>query len=485
MSTTNEHDHRLDMLNSFLTTPHRKLEDVAPLHSAMRKGDPIFYGHLAVWYIAEGDVRDHKEVMIANLLTSDLEEHREAGFVLLQRMPPYQVSRIVDFIRKTRKSLPNSTRTAVKTFLRAREEDDAFFDGAAVRQRQAMKHLYAALHIKPSARAEATLFRNEPPPDSPSYGIKLLAKATDPGEAARIIVDYKIPFTSAVGAIGKITPAILVALINAMSPAEVINNLKAIKARGAFDNPEVKALIDAKLKDATTSKRVSAFKALKAAEVASVDAETTERLERVANEQVRRKATIKRSTALFVDKSSSMTEAIEVGKQIAAMISGVTTAELKVYAFDTMAYEIKAKGPDLTDWEKAFQHVFPNGATSIGVALETMRLRKQSVEQIVVVTDEGENTTPFFATVYQRYSHELGTAPSVVIVKVGQHSTHLELALQGAHIEFEVYTFEGDYYSMPNLLPMLARPSRLELLLEIMDTPLPVRQATAVNGAEM
>jgi hypothetical protein len=475
MTHTNERDHRLAMLNSFLTTPHRKLERVAPLHEEMRASDPIFYGHLAVWYVAEGDVRDHKEVMIANLLVSDLAEHREAGFALLQRMPPYQVVRIVDFIRRTRKSLPNSTRTAVRTYLRAREADPAFFDGAAVRQRQAMKRLYASLHIKPGERAEATLFRNEPPADSPSYGVKLLAKAKDPGEAARIIVDYKIPFTSAVGAIGKVTPAILVALINAMSPAEVINNLNAIKARGAFDNADVKALVDAKLAEATSARRVSAFKALKAAEVASVDAETVERLERVANAQVRRKATIRRSTALFVDKSSSMTEAIEVGKHLAAMVSGVTEAELYVYAFDTMAYPVAAKGPELSDWEKAFQHVFPNGATSIGVALETMRIKKQAVEQIVVVTDEGENTQPFFAQAYKRYAADLNVTPTVAVVKVGSHSTHLERALEGEGIEFEVYTFDGDYYSMPNLLPMLARPSRLELLIEIMETPLPAR----------
>ena len=39
----------------------------------------------------------------------------------------------------------------------------------------------------------------------------------------------------------------------------------------------------------------------------------------------------------------------------------------------------------------------------------------------------------------------------------------------------ETFTFEGDYYALPNLIPLLSRPSRLELLMEILDTPLPVR----------
>ena len=39
----------------------------------------------------------------------------------------------------------------------------------------------------------------------------------------------------------------------------------------------------------------------------------------------------------------------------------------------------------------------------------------------------------------------------------------------------DTFTFAGDYYALPNLLPLLARASRLELLMEILETPLPVR----------
>ena len=65
---TTERDLRLEMLNSLLTTPHRQLEQVAAVHTEMAQRDPIFYGHLAVWYQRNGDVRDHKEVFIGQLL---------------------------------------------------------------------------------------------------------------------------------------------------------------------------------------------------------------------------------------------------------------------------------------------------------------------------------------------------------------------------------------------------------------------------------
>jgi hypothetical protein len=69
---TAERDLRLEMLNSLLTTPHRELGKVAELHKLMVELDPIFYGHLAVWYQRNGDVRDHKEVFVGHLLTSQL-----------------------------------------------------------------------------------------------------------------------------------------------------------------------------------------------------------------------------------------------------------------------------------------------------------------------------------------------------------------------------------------------------------------------------
>ncbi|MFB2918318.1 hypothetical protein [Aerosakkonema funiforme] len=474
MNTT-ERDWRLEMLNSLLTTPHRKLEQVSEIHKLIIELDPIFYGHLAAWYQRNGDVRDHKEVFVGNLLTSNVNEHRDAGFVMLQEFPPYEVSRIVDFMKQHRGKVPRSARTAVTRYLKTREKNPQFFDRAALRGRKAMKHLYATLHIKPSDRADAVLFKDKPPEDSLAFMLKQLAKAPSPAEQAALIVEHNIPYTVAVGAVKQLTPTVVVALINSMSPQEVINNLKSLKERGAMDHPEVKALIDEKLEVAAKSDRVSAFKAMKASEVAVVDEATATKLEQIVDVQVKQRGKITKTTALLVDKSASMTEALEVGKQIAAIVSAIAEADLFVYAFDAMAYPIQAQGKNLSDWEKAFRHIFPNGSTSIGAALEIMRLKRQAIEQIIIVTDENENAAPYFSTVYPRYCEELKVIPNVVLVKVGQHNSYLEHQLQQNKVTFESFTFAGDYYSLPNLVPLLSRRSRLELLMEILDTPLPVR----------
>jgi hypothetical protein len=108
-----------------------------------------------------------------------------------------------------------------------------------------------------------------------------------------------------------------------------------------------------------------------------------------------------------------MEDAIAVGKQLAALISGITQAVF-VYAFDTIPYPVTAKGKELTDWERAFQHINAGGGTSIGCALEVMRKKKQVVDQIIVVTDEGENAAPYFGEVYKSYCRELAIMPNVV-----------------------------------------------------------------------
>lgn len=472
---TAERDLRLEMLNSLLTTPHRQLEEVAETHQLIAELDPIFYGHLAAWYQHHGDVRDHKEVFIGYLLSGKVEAHRDAGFMMLQELPPYQVARVIDFMKRHRGKVPRSTRTAVRRYLAKREQNPAQFDRAALRARKALKHLYATLHVKPGDRAHAILFEDRPPADSLAAGLKQIARTTSPAEQARLIVEFKIPYTIAVGAIGQVTPTVLVALVNAMSPQEVINNLKSLKARGALDRQEVKALIDAKLEQAQSSNRVSAFKARVAADATELDAETTAKLEKITDEQVKRRGTIARPTALLVDKSGSMSCAIELGKHLASLISGISQAELFVYAFDTAPYPVEAQGTELSDWERAFQLIRAGGGTSLGCALEVMRKRQERVEQIVLVTDEGENTAPYFADAYAHYSRELGLMPNVAIVRVGRAQDWVEKQLQQQKVSVETVTFRGDYYALPNLIPMLTRPSRLELLMEILETPLPVR----------
>lgn len=470
----NETDVRLQLLDSLLTTPHRDLAKVGAFHLEMVDRDPLFYGHVAAWYFDHGDVRDHKEVFVAALCTSKIDVHRDAGTALMSRLAPYQIARVVDFMKNEFKKVPRSTKSAVKQILDELEAKPERFDRAAVRQRKALKHLYASLHIKPGPRADAILFKDKPPAGSLAHAVKDLAKATTDDDRARIIATSRLPYPVAVGAVTEMGPETNLALVEVMSPAEVVNNLGALKERGALKDKRVKRLVDEKLEQAKTAK-VSAFKAKAALEALDVDEDMAAKLDAITDEQIKRKGNITRDTAVLVDKSGSMSIAIEVGKRIAAMISGVTTGKLYVYAFDSAAFAITAKGKDLTHWEKAFALIRADGATACGAPLELMRGAGERVEQVVIVTDEGDNTPPFFHDAWVRYADDMFVRPDVIIVRVGTATDVVQRNLARVGVAAQVFTFAGDYYSLPNLIPLLSRPNRLELLAEIMKTPLPSR----------
>jgi hypothetical protein len=464
-------------------------------------------------------------MFVVTLVLSDFPGHRDVGLAMLRQMPPYQVVRVLDFVngRKTTRKVvekvkvakgkksgkakakdvaatpapapvkvrtvtesfglfknpPRSLRTEIVRYLRERESDADWFDGSVLVARKAVKRLYALNHVKPGERAQKILFEQDPPKDSRLFALRELSKADSPAEQARAIVENQIPYRVASTVIKQMTPTVLLALIDRMSPQELINNVASLKKRGAMDNPDLKAAVEQKLEAAQTSGRVSAFKAERAIEAggATMSADVKQRLEKVADARVKAKGRIERPTALLIDKSGSMQVAIELGKRIGAMISAVCAAELYVYAFDTMAYPIDRAGDDLASWERALLGITAGGGTSCGVALETMRLKKQYVEQVILVTDEGDNTAPLFVPGLLKYRETMRADPSVCIVRTPGGSTTVETACKQNGITADVFQFGGDYYSLPNLIPLLSKPSKLELLMEIMDYPLPVRRS--------
>jgi len=494
-----EQDVRLQILNSLLDSTHRDVGRTINTHREMISQDPLFYGHLAVWAMENTDIRDHKEVFTASLLLSEFPEHREAGYVLLQSFPPYQVVKIKNHVKKIfKKNPPRIMKSAVKSYLKGFELNDSRFDGAAAsRQKKSLIDLYASFRLKPGAfqnedtkveidgeecmvtRAQAILFEDQPPQNSKPYQVKLLSTIDDPVEQAREIVKHKIPYTTAVGAIKNMTPTVLAALINQMTDQEVLVNLGALKKRGALNNKDLKDLVDKKLAKVKKSKKVDVMKAAKAAETAGVDKELAEQLSDISDTQLKAKGRISMSTALIIDKSSSMSQAIDIGKRLGSMISAIAESDFYCWVFDNVATQIKVKSNKLADWEKALKMVRAGGCTSCGAPLWQMVERGQHVEQIVMITDQGENRPPYFKAALDHWKDKFGSLPRIVLVNVGGYNSRtLETRCRNSEVDYETFDIPAtsDYYSLPNIIPLLTKRGRLELLDEIMQTELPTRE---------
>ncbi len=510
-----EQDIRLNMLNSLLTTPHRDLAKVHGVHQELVKQDPLFYGRLAAWYAdpkgGHAEIRDHVESFIISLALSNFDGHRDEACALMRDLPPYQLCRVVDFIHGRKdtqvvrakkakvaagaeaekpkpetkvidyglfKNVPNSIRTEVTRYLREREADDDWFDATALSARKQLKRLYSVLHIKPGERAQKILFDREPPEGSKLAQLKALAKLTDPGEQAVLIAEQKIPYRVASTVITQMTPAVILALVEVMSSQELLNNLASLKKRGALDNPDIKARIDAKIGEAKKSKRVSALKMSKAVEAGALEGATKAAVEEVADAQLKAKGRIKRPIALLIDRSGSMSVSIEIGKRIAAMVSAIMDAPLFVYAFDKVPMEVTAKGTSLADWEAAFKGIKPHGGTSCGSPLLALERAKQRVETLLYVSDGGDNNHPLFQAQYPKYCAALAIQPNVVLVKLPGDQDTLSRQCESGGINLDVWDVPaGDMYSFPGLLPLLTRPSKLDLLMDILRWEVPKRRA--------
>ena len=124
------------------------------------------------------------------------------------------------------------------------------------------------------------------------------------------------------------------------------------------------------------------------------------------------------------------------------------------------------------------------GRTNIGSVVTLMERSGKQWEQIILITDEGENGTPTFSVALERYMQKTGFTPNVVIVRCkstsGTYCDKVEKGLRAKDVEVDIFDLTKsekiDYYSIPNLLPMLAGGSRVELLMSIMEMRLPNRQ---------
>lgn len=470
LSRQDERGVRAALLDAFLHASHGKLGTIHEVHAAAIERDAVFYGHLARWYNANGAVRDHQELFVAHLLASPLPAHRVHGQMLMQMLRVYQVARVVKYARQTLRVKGRSLRRAVEAYLRRREAHEAWFDECAIRDRHSLKALYASLHIKPCARAQAILFDESPPAGSRVAIARDLSRlADDPAAQARLIVEHHIHYTTALGAVKHWTPMVLFALVKVMTPPQVITNLAMLQRRGAFAHPETRSLLDERIREAVKCNRVCDFKTVVALRAVGHDVRITGGLLSSLQQRLRNRGTIDVPTAIFVDKSSSMDEAVEIGKQLAILCSTVATSDLHVFAFDSAAFEIFPPTRDVGGWEEAFGPVRADGCTSIGAPFK--RLHGRRVEQVVVITDGEENTSPMFRHALDAYERAHDVTCRLVIIRLGRSgvATPLEQTLRDR--EVTLIPFKGDYYNLPNVVPLLCNTPEA-LVEEVLAAPL-------------
>lgn len=471
---------------------HGKLGDYRTVALTATRDEPEFMAHLIAWNLREGQIRDSKvalPVLFAQhyLLENEL---RENALAAIASLDPRNLVRAVRFSKEKPSGIGGGgrpIRRVVERYLRVREENWSWWQRTAVQFREDLKTLYALNHVKPNTMAQWILFGTQGkvkakpryPKGTIFHAIATL-KDMNPSEAAGTIMERRIPFLVAFGALGAKAKdeKLVLALIERMSPTELTTNTKLLGKLGVQTVPALRAAFKEGLARAATSKKTT-LKAGRAAKALG-DTKLAKEMEHLQERQIDTLKGIEGDWLVLADKSSSMEASIEVSRHIAGTLARFVKGEVHLVFFNTSPQHIDVTGRTMEEIERMTAYVHASGATSIGCGMRWALDKKLNVDGIAIVSDMAENNTPAFASTYERYCKEFSKEPPVYLYVLASHYEQsawihqFERDLVTHKVDAQAFDLRGssvDYYSLPNLVQTM-RANRYSLIDEIMEVPL-------------
>jgi hypothetical protein len=461
-------------------SPHGNLADYVAVGLRAATEDPDFFAHLLAWDAVVGQIRDAKialPVLALAARPSD-KDYAENAMAHLADLPPFMFIRAWDFAKAVQAPIKPFRRLA-KRYLRDLEADFFRWERTAVSHRQQLIELYARFRVKPADFAKEALFEKRPVAGR-LRAVRELASMT-PLEAAGAIGKYNLPFKVVRGVMkDKLkNPDVIVAMINQMSSNDVVSSAKLLQNLGAMNIPACRAAYEQALKRVSESKRPnSTLKTSRAADAlaAAGDTKLADKLHNVQEQQLDHLKGIDGDWLVLADKSGSMHTAIDVARQITAILARLVKGKVHLAFFDSDVRYFDATGQTLEALTRLTKGIMANGGTSIGAGINYATDRKLAVTGIVIISDGACHaySANRFPPAYKRYTEAMGIQPSVYFYQLAGEPNNLTSECRVAGIdlkEFDLTRGKVDAYSLPNLVQTM-RASKYSLLDDVFDTPL-------------
>ncbi len=480
---------RSRLLGTLLKVKHRELTDYVGDVLPGAVSDPELFAHIMAWNHEHGKIRDTKVAFpIFALRTSAMDDREltENAMAHLASLGPrelaraYHLNKILSVENKLIRKNRGLLQDVIQAYLKTREADHGWWTRAVVRNRKAMLSLYCVSHLKPSIRTQRVLFDKNYAGEPVFDGIKRLSKM-EPFEAGGFLLAHKIPFTVAAGVGLKLDdPVVLLALVQSMTGNELITAAKQLSTLKSFKVGSVQDAYLEAVGKVSKDKRVSVAKASKA--IAAIRPDSAKKdLVRLKERAAEAAGTIKGDWVILADRSSSMDTAVKNSIEIAALLAHRVEGKVYLVFFNDQPRAFEVSGKTLDEIQHATRNVRADGMTSIGCGLRWLRANKHEVDGIVLVSDGGENTPPFFHDEYKRMENE----PAVVYLKLnsaldrhynqrpGWCSAAFADRLMSKGIPHESWNLgdEADSYALENIVKVI-KPTTYGMLDEVMETPL-------------
>jgi len=463
-------EENLQMFQELMKVPHGDIPAALEIHKKLCDKNPLFYAKTATWYQENGAVRDHKVAFVRTLFGRSEQAYRDAAWALLQDMPPYLAMQVVQ------KRNPRSLRSAMIHYFANMDEGELAYQ--ILRGAKDLRQIVRRLHI-PTSKSEnpnlqmvgRELFGE---PELRSVFKKLEEAKTE--EDVQNILRKSVPRVPpyiAVSALKVRTPGIMRVLIESMSINELLQSLNSLGRMGAV-KPNLR-LIRQKIEKAVEDKRLNAARVnqiKKSLDAELVPPEIFDDLEFVTQEKVRRISKIDKQVVILADASGSMQTSLVAARQLAAMLSMACQQRPYIYTCSETPVEITPKEWTATGVENAMNLITAAGSTPLGSGLFLMQRQNRQVDAIILITDGGENASPFFLLEYKKLKNQ----PSIIIVRVPGENDVLSRLFKDQNITFDRIELETvDQYSLDQIIHFVGKISPFETITEIMALPLPER----------
>ena len=459
------------IISALAKSPHGKLAEYLPVGRQAASEDADFFAHLIAWNHRNGQVRDARAALpVIALAVSSPDEAIENALAHLADLDPRTLVRALDFAKDI-KAPSRILRRLVARYLADRERRGSWAR-TKLQHRAVLRTLYTRYHIKPSDQANDQIVRGKP---EGVFAILKTLPTLSPEAIAGTIAQAKIPFLIARGALGARAkdPDILAALIAAMSPSELVTNMKALERLDVKKVPALRAALEAKLsKTATSAKGV--FKTTAAAEALADDDVLSAKLQAVQEKQIANMKGVEGDWLVIGDKSGSMAAAIETARQVSAVLATMVKGHVYLVFVDSTPRMVgDVQQATYEQIKKATGIIQAGGGTDLGTALRLMQDRQTPVDGIAVVSDGADHGRAFGRS-YKAYAEKLGIEPTVYLYQTVGEGNTLSHDCKAHGIDLQHFDLRGgtvDYYSLPNLVQTM-RVGRYSLLDDIYATPL-------------
>ncbi len=478
------------LFRHLMKVPHGEYDELVPHFRQGLEDNPALAARFCVHLATGGtSIRDQADVSVIALLqaSSEFPEYREAGRCLLlgsdvydvvpdrvEGLPPFRIFKVSQYISQSDRRVGGLMRSTMADYFTMLESQPRRADGVVVGNRSAVKRAWHRCSFGGGPKKPVRfpyihqLLGDDPPKESKVAILKMVAQETDPREQARLAMQSGLPARILASVLPKVTPAVAIVLVDAMSPDEARNSRAWVERSGILEIPEVKKVFLAKLRKAKSVATIDHRRSVKGADE-DVDAALEEARETASSAGPK----IEGWVDIVLDISGSMDEAIKVAPEFAKRLFPLCDRErVALIAHNSNAVEIKVPntGKPLHDVETALRGVVSSGGTLHHRALElSLRMGRQP-DKIALLTDGGENGPGNFVGVMTRYIQESGKIPTIVLILFEGHPNYLGQKLTRAEIPFEQVTWEGDYYAFDQAAHLLGGPpakSKIDLINEI------------------